>query len=175
MTTESVAASLPPPHRWLRILLIVVAAAEALGTLTSLPGITLFFTEQHPTALLRFAQGLLSVKLALAPFVAVPAFMFALKGRLREATLALAALLLLTWLLDDTTTFAIHGFEFAGGLVGITLFARNFVFPVLALAGGWLAFKDRRPGLAALLVSVPTIFYWVGVAIFTVTIMIYGF
>ena len=175
MTADTTAARLPPPHRWLRILLIVVTVAEALGTLTSLPGIMLFFTENHPTALLRFAQGLLSVKLALAPFVAVPGFIFAWKGRLREATLALAALLLLTWLLDDTTTFAIHGFEFAGGLVGITLFARYFVFPLLALAGGWLALKDRRPWLAALLVSAPTIFYWIGVAIFTVTIMIYGF
>jgi hypothetical protein len=175
MTTESTAARLPPPPRWLRILLIVVTASEALDTLTSLPGIVLFFTEDYPTALLRFAQGLLSVKLALAPFIAVPGLIFALKRRLRETTLALAALLLLTWLLDDTTTFAIHGFEFAAGLVGITLFARNFVFPVLALAGGWLAFKVRRPVLAALLVCVPTIFYWVGVAIFTVNIAIYGF
>ena len=175
MTTEPTAARLPPPHRWLQNLLIVVAASEALGTLTSLPGIVIFFTDDFPTALLRFAQALLSVKLALAPFLAVPAFMFALKGRLREATLALAALLLLTWLLDDTTSFAIHGFEFAANLIGITVFARYFVFPVLALAGGWLALKDRRPWLAALLVCAPTIFYWVGVAIFAVTMMIYGF
>ena len=112
-------------------MLIIVAASEALGTLTSLPGIVIFFTDDFPTALLRFAQGLLSVKLALAPFVAMPAFMFALKSRLREAT--------------------------------------------LALADGWLALKDRRPWLAALLVCVPTIFYWVGVAIFAVTMMIYGF
>jgi hypothetical protein len=175
MTAESTTASLPPPHRQLQNLLIVVAAAEALGALFSLPGIVVAFTDDFPTALLRFAQGLLSVKLALAPFLAVPAFMFAWKGRLREATLALAALLLLTWLLDDTTSFAIHGFEFKAGLVGITVFARYFVFPVLALAGGWLALKDRQPWLAALLVCAPTIFYWVGVAIFAVGMMIYGF
>jgi hypothetical protein len=83
--------------------------------------------------------------------------------------------LLLTWLLDDTTTLAIHGLELQASFIGIALLAHQFVNPLLALAGGWLALKDRRPVLAALLVCVPTFFYWVGVALFTVPIMIYGF
>jgi hypothetical protein len=84
-------------------------------------------------------------------------------------------LLLLSWLLDDTTTLAIHGLALQASFIGIALLAHQFVNPLLALAGGWLALKERRPVLAALMVSAPTIFYWVGVAIFAVSIFIYGF
>jgi hypothetical protein len=174
MTVKAAAVS-SPPHRWLQILLIVVTASEAIGALGSLPGIALFFTEQQPTPLLRFAQGLTSVKLALAPFIAVAGVVYAVKGRLREATLALAALLLLTWLLDDTTTLAIHGLALQASFIGIALLAHQFVNPLLALAGGWLALNNRRPLLAALMVSAPTVFYWIGVAVFAVAIITYGF
>jgi hypothetical protein len=163
------------PQRRLQILLIVVAAAEALAALSSLPGVAVYFMDDFPTAQLRFAQGLLSVKYALAPFLAVPAFNFAVKGRLREATLALAGLLLLTWLLDDTMSLAIHGPELSASFGGAIVFAHHFVFPVLALAGGWLALKHRRPALAALLVTLPTVFTSVGFVIFAIVMLIHGF
>jgi hypothetical protein len=164
-----------PPGRWLQTLLIVVAAGEALGALSDIPGVIVVFTVDFPTALLHFAQVLLSVKYALAPFISVPAFIFAVKGRLRAATLALAALLLLTWLLDDTTSLAIHGPELSASFGGTIVFAHHFVFPVLALAGGGFALNDRRPGLAALLVTLPTMFNWVGFVIFAIAILINGF
>ncbi len=41
---------------------------------------------------MRFAQALTSVRLALAPFITAAAFYFALRGRLRGAILALAAI-----------------------------------------------------------------------------------
>jgi hypothetical protein len=173
MTTESTAAVLPPPHRWLRLALVVVAALELLDALTSMHNI--FTDYHHQTALLRFAQALTSVQLALAPFIAAAAFIFALRGRLRHAILALAALALMVWLLDDVSSFPIHGFEFSMSFGGMVVFAHHFAFPVAAVAGAALAWKNRRLALAGLLVSLPAIVKWIGVAVFTISIMMYGF
>ncbi len=172
MTTESTTAS-PAPHRWLRLALVVVAALELLDALTSMHNI--FTDYHHETALLRFAQALTSVQLALAPFITAAAFLLALRGRLRGAILALAALALMVWLLDDVSTIAIHGFEFSADFGGMVVFAHHFVFPAAAIAGAALAWKNRRLALAGLLVSLPTIVKWLGVALFAIAVMMYGF
>ncbi len=174
MTISAETQARAPTER-LRILLIVVAAAEALGALSNLPGIVAPYLDDVPTGFLLFAQILLSVKFALAPFLAVPALVFAVRGRLREATLALAALLLLAWLLDDTTSFVIHGLELSASFGGAIIAMHHFLNPVLALAGGGLALMHRRPGLAGLLVCLPTLLNWVGFVIFAVAILIQGF
>ena len=171
MTTESTTAS-PAPHRWLRLALVVVAALELLDALTSMHNI--FTDYHHATALLRFAQALTSVKLALAVHRR-RGLLLALRGRLRHAILALAALALMVWLLDDVSTIPIHGFEFSADFGGMVVFAHHFVFPVAAVAGAALAWKNRRLALAGLLVSLPTIVKWLGVAAFTIAIMMYGF
>jgi|SRR5271169_158975 len=174
MSTTAVAQA-PPAGRWLRTLLLVVAAAKALGALYDIPGIFVVFMDDYATTLLLVAQIMLSVSLTFAPFIAIPAFLFARKGRLREATLALAALVLLPWLLDDTTSFILHGPEFGASFFGVILFAHHFIFPVLALAGGWLAYTNRRPALAGVLVCLPTLFTWVTFVMFAIPIFIYGF
>ena len=173
MTAESTAATSPAPHPWLRLALVLVAALELLDALTSMHNI--FTDYHHETAYLRFAQALTSVQLALAPFLTAAAFYFALRGRLRHAILALAALALMVWLLDDVPSFPIHGFEFSMSFGGMVVFAHHFAFPIAALAGAALAWKDRRLALAGLLVSLPTIVKWVGVAVFTIAVMMYGF
>lgn len=140
MTTDSTA--FPAPYPWLRLALVVVAALELLDALTRAHNI---FTDYHyPTALLRFAQALTSVQLALAPFITAAAFIQAL--RLRGAILALAALAFTIWLFDLPS------------ILSAVVFAHRVIIPAVVLAG--------------LLVSMPNIVKWVAVAVFMVAITI---
>ena len=82
--------------------------------------------------------------------------MFAARGRLRNAILALAALTLLGWVLDDVWSIPIHSLEFAADYGGMVVFVHHVIFPLVAVAGGVLALKDRRPGVACLPVCLPT-------------------
>src|SRR5437899_1338109 len=166
MTTIATTETAPTPHRWLRAALVLIAALEFLDALS---GVQNIFTDyHHPTALLRFAQTLTSIKLALAPVIAGAALVFAALGKLRCAILALAALALTTWLLDDLWSIPMHGLELSLDYGGIVVFFHHFVFPAAALAGTALALRDRRLPLAGLLVSVPTLFNWAGVVAFTI-------
>jgi succinate dehydrogenase hydrophobic anchor subunit len=68
MTTVATTDTAPPSHRWLRAGLIFIAVLEFLDALS---GVQNIFTDyHHPTAFLRFAQTLTSIKLALAPVIA---------------------------------------------------------------------------------------------------------
>jgi len=65
MTSIDTAIAAHPSYRWARVSLVLIAAIELLDALSSVQGI---FTEyHHETALLRFAQGINSIKLALSP------------------------------------------------------------------------------------------------------------
>ena len=163
----------PPRHALLRTGLAIVAAYELFDALSQARFI--FADYHHATAYLRFAQALVSVKLALAPLVAAAALMFAATGRLRNAILALAALTLLGWVLDDVWSIPIHGLEFSAGYGGMVVFVHHVIFPLVAAAGGVLALKDRRPGVACLLVCFPTLFNLANIFAFAVAIMMYGF
>jgi len=78
------------------------AAIELLDALSSVQGI---FTEyHHETALLRFAEGLNSIKPVLSALFDGAALVFAARGNLRYAIFALAALTLAGWLLDSLPT-----------------------------------------------------------------------
>ena len=63
MTTADNTTAAPAPHHWLRTALAVVALVELADALSSVHNI--FIDYHHDTALLRFAQALTSVKLAL--------------------------------------------------------------------------------------------------------------
>ena len=170
-TTTTKAAQ--PTHRWLRASLLLVAALEFLDALT---GVQNIFTDyHHPTAFLRFAQTLTSIELALAPLIAGAALVFAGMGNLQRAILALAALELTRWVLDDLWSIPIHGLELSLDYGGMIIFLHHFVFPAAALAAIALVHKERQLSLAGLLVSIPTIVNWAGVIAFTVSIMMYGF
>ena len=80
MTTSTSTDTASPPHRWLRIGLAIIAAFELLDALS---GVQNIFTDyHHPTALLRFAQTLTSIKLALAPVIAATALVYAAWGNI---------------------------------------------------------------------------------------------
>ncbi len=173
MTSAETAAATPPRHRWLRLGLAVVAALEFIDALFGAQNI---FTDYHqPTAYLRFAQALTTVDLALAPLVSGAALIMIAQRKLREAILMLALLALLMWLLDDIWSIPLHGLELSWSYGGQIAFFHHFIFPAAALAGGALALKDRRLALAGFLVSVPTLYNWIGVVVFTIAVMRYGF
>ena len=105
-----------PSQRWLRLGLVLIAALEFLDALSGVENI--FADYHHDTALLRFAQTLTSIRLALAPVISGAALVFAALGNVRRSILALAALILMVWLLDALPDMAIHGlglsFDYGG-------------------------------------------------------------
>ena len=68
MTPVESATAAPPSYRWASVSLLLIAAIELLDALSSVQGI--FREYHHETALLRFAQGLNSIKLVLSPLLA---------------------------------------------------------------------------------------------------------
>jgi len=173
MTSIDTAAAAPPSYRWARVGLVLIAAIELLDALSSVRGI---FTEyHHETVLLRFAQDLNSIKLALSPLFAGAALIFAARGNLRYAIFALAALTLAGWLLDSLPTIVIHGFKPSFDFGGIEEFVFYLIMPVIAAAAILLAVKRERLGLAVLLACLPALYKWASVAVFIVMLLIYGF
>jgi hypothetical protein len=162
-----------PSHRWLRLLLVLVAALEFLDALS---GVQNVFTDyHHDTTPLRVAQALTSINLALAPLLAGAALIFAALGNIRYAILALAAATLATWVLDSLPSIALRGVTLGldfGALVEVFLY---FVAPVAAAAAAILALKDTRLPLATLLACLPALAKWIGFVAFFIAIMIYGF
>jgi hypothetical protein len=150
MSTAENTMAAPAPHYWLRSALVVVALIELLDALSSVHNI--FTDYHHETALLRFAQALTSVKLALAPFVAGSAGVLAIMGHACYAIGALAALQLLEWVLQDVWSIPFHGLELSLDFAGIEALFHHFLFPAVAIAGAVLAIKNRRSALGGLMV-----------------------
>ena len=173
MTFAETTPAARPHHIWLRIGLAAVAALELVDALGSAQNI--FTDYHHETAYLRFAQALTSIDLALAPDIAATALLYAAWGNIRRAILALAALALVTWLLDDIWSIPLHGLELEWNYGGQVALFHHVIFPAAAIAGGALAYKDRRLALAGLLVSVPTLYNWIGAVFFTIAIIRHGF
>src|SRR5215510_10106553 len=145
MTSIDTAIAAHTSYRWARVSLVLIAAIELLDALSSVQGI---FTEyHHETALLRFAQGINSIKLALSPLLAGAALVLAARGNLRYAIFALAALTLAGWLLDSLPTILIHGFK-PLNFGGIEEFVFYLIMPLIAAAAILLAAKRQRLGLA---------------------------
>ena len=154
--------------RWLRIVLVVVAAFQTLGSLQFLP--VLF--NDDPTSPARAPGGLLiKAVIVLSPLVAVSGFVFALKGQIRRAVIAIAGVSLLDWI-SYFPTFANHWdaslLEFPGPLI-------FFVLPVCAPVAILLAWRWRWPKLAIGLGLAPWVFRAVMVVAFGISVILYGF
>ena len=158
--------------RYLRIALIVIASIEAMGALVDVPGI--FYDFNPTTPLGKFAQLLTSVNLVLAVPITLAALYFAVAGRLRYAIAAIAIRIMVTWL-SDLPSFWIHGIEWSLSYAGISVAAYQIGAPLIALAAIYLACRNERLRLATLLVALPTICTWLGVLLFAIGAMIYGF
>jgi hypothetical protein len=159
-----------PSHRWVQAGLVIVTAAELLDALSSVQ------SDYHlETDLLRFAQRLTTIKLALSPLLAGAALVFAALGNIRYAIFALAALTLAGWALDSLPSIVIHGFKPSFDFGGMEEFFFYLVAPIVTIAAVLLALKNQRISLASLLVGLPPLFKWAGVVLFITAVLIYGF
>jgi hypothetical protein len=165
-------ADAPVAHRRIRIALIIIAAIESLGALRDLPAI--FYDFNPTTPIGKFAQALTSVDQVLAVPLTLAALYFACARRLRLAIGALAIRILVTWLCD-LPSIAIHGLEWSLTFGGLEVAVYQLGAPLIALVALYLARRNERLGLATLLVALPTIFFWLGVLAFAVSVMIKGF
>jgi hypothetical protein len=161
-----------PPRRGLTIALGVIAGIETLGTLSS---VSLLFGDLSEVISPGLTGWAGTITIVVAPLAAIAALVLALTGRHRHAIIALAALILLTWL-NMLPSVALSWDTFPGpGLPGALVLLEIFGFPLLAAAATVLALRDQRLGLATVLVSLPTIINILSVAAFAIGVMIYGF
>ena len=162
-----------PSHRWLRLFLVLVAALEFLDALS---GVQNIFTDyHHDTRLLRFAQALTTIDLALAPLLAGAALIFAALGNIRYAILALASLTFAAWMLESLPSIALRGLTLGLNFGTLQELFHYVVAPVVAGAAALLALKDKRLALATLMACLPALIKWMGLVVFFIAIMIYGF
>ena len=153
---------------WLRIALVVVAAFQTLGSLQFLP--VLF--NDDPTVPGTTPGGLLiTAVIVLSPIVAVSGFVFALKGQIRRAIMAIAGVSLFDWI-SYFPTFVNHWdaslLEFPGPLI-------FFVLPACAPVAIFLAWRWQWPKLAIALGLAPWVFRAVMVIVFGISVAIHGF
>jgi len=92
----------------------------------------------------------------------------------RAAIVVLAAYILAAWL-ADLPAIVRFGIEWDWTPIGLSLFAQQLVFPLLAVAAIVLARLDRHLWLGAIFVALPPANLILGVIMFTIGIMIYGF
>jgi hypothetical protein len=165
----------PSHHVWLRAGLIVVAGLELMDAVPSVTGIAALSPDAD--ALTRLVQALLDVKHALSPLAAGAALFFAATGRLRPAVLALAAVALMGWAFDDVWVIVQHGFGYRPDRYygSLDAFAHQALFPLGALLGVVLALRTRHLAWAGFFSSLPPLFNWTVVVLFTVSILLHGF
>ena len=170
MSTDSPTPS--PPSSKLRVAVIILAIVETLGTLS---GLTVFgnLSEYRGNG---FAQWLLIAGIGIYPILAIAALVFAIKGDVRRAIMAMAAIVIVTWFADYLPSMFTHGLEFlTGGISGLYLFALMVVFPLLAVVSFVLARRNERLWLALVLASLSTLANIAGVIVFAIGVAIHGF
>jgi hypothetical protein len=175
MTIANGAGALPAraSPRWPRLLFIIAAAVEVVGGLYDLP---VLFGDLSQAQGLDFGGAVMIAKIVLQPILAFLALALAIRGRMMDALLAMAAIIALTWL-SFLPSIAIHGLDLKAG--GISVIAALFVFqifvaPIVALAVALLALA-RRWTAACLLAVLPTYLGVAGVIAFAVDVAIHGF
>ena len=154
----------------LYLLLIIMAAIEAFDGLSQMPALFGDMSEIPGPGV-----GGMIVKTYIAghPLFALAAVGFATVGRLRYAIIALGALVLMTWL-NFMPSVLRHGLDF-GGVSAFETPVRIIAFPLMGAGAIALAARDRRLGLAAMLVSIPTLYGVFAVIAFGIGVMVYGF
>ena len=156
--------------RGLRALILSVAIIESIEALTGLPVLLGDLSEIPGPGL---GGWTIIASLVMRPVFAIAALVLAIRGQMRNAVLALAAVVLVNWF-NMLPSVVLHGLEFRGS--GSLYASAHFLLsPLLALAAATLAWNNQRLGLAGFLASVPTLANVLGLIAFAILIMIYGF
>ena len=172
-TTLTGAAAEPPrTHRLLGIyvLLIIIAVIE---TFDGLSGAPILFGDMSEIPGPGVGGAIVKAYIASHPVLALAALALAATGHVRYAIMALGALVLMNWL-NDMPSMVRHGLDFRG-VSAFETPVRIIAFPLMAACGIALAAHGQRPGLATLLVSIPTLYGVFAVIAFGIGIILHGF
>jgi hypothetical protein len=172
-TTLPDAASAPvraPRLLGLYLLLIIIAAIEAFDGLSHVP---ILFDGMSKIPGPGVGGAIIKTYIASHPLLALVALAFATVGRLRYAIITLGALVLMTWL-NFMPSVVRHGLDFRG-VSAFETPVRIIAFPLMAACAIALAARGQRLGLAAMLVSIPTLYSVFAVIAFGIGIILYGF
>jgi len=154
----------------LYLLLIIVAAVEAFEGLSHAP---MLFGDISEIPGPGIGGAIIKAYIASHPVLALAALGLATVGRLRYAIMALGALVLMNWL-SDMPSVVRHGLDFRG-VSAFETPVRIIAFPLMAACAIALAARGQRPGLATLLVSIPTLYGVFAVIAFGIGVILYGF
>ena len=172
-TTLPDAAAVPiraPRLLGLYLLLIIIAAIESFDGLSHAP---MLFGDMAEIPGPGLGGAIIKAYIAVHPLLALAALAFATIGRLRYAIMALGALVLMNWL-NDMPSVVRHGLDFRG-VSAFQTPVQIVAYPVMGACAIALATRSQRLGLAALLVSVPTLFGVLAVLAFGIGVFLYGF
>ena len=161
------------PGTTLRIFVIVLGLIHTISALSGLSA----FADLSEYAGKGFAQWLLLAGFAVFPFLAVAALVFAIKGDVRRAIMAIAMIVMVSFLTDQLPSMFIHGMDLKGGKPLFTLYfyLKIFLLPLLAVVAFVLARRNDRLALAAVFVSLTMVSSIIDVVGFAIGIAIYGF
>ena len=157
----------------LRTVLIIVALIELLEALFDLPdlfrGVHHLFGEASGSG---YAEAITTAHLVCHPLLAMAAVAFAATGRVRHAIIALGIVAIMTWMnhlpwLGRLDLAKARDVQWAAKQI--------IVFPLLAAFAIALAARDKWPGLATALVSIPTISNLASLTAYAVDLIINGF
>ena len=154
---------------WLRIVLMTVVGFEVFIGLQEFAGA--FDLHEAP---LSFGQFVIDGGAFPSPLLAVAALVLAARRYFRAAIIVLAAYIIAAWF-ADLPTMARFGIEGELSPLGLSLLAQELAFAPLAVTAIVLAYLDRVLWLAALFVALPPANLLLGMILFTIGIMIYGF
>ena len=160
----------PPRLLGLYLFLIIIAAVEAFEGLSHAP---MLFGDVSENPGPGVGGAIIKAYIAAHPLLALAALAFATVGRLRYAIMALGALVLMNWL-NDMPSVVRYGLDF-GGLSAFQTPVQIIAFPLMGACAIALAARKERLGLAALLVSIPTLFGVLAVLAFAISVFLYGF
>ena len=137
--TQANAAGAPAPQlsspRWPGLLLLIAAILEFMSGLGDLPILLGDLSEVPGPGL---GGAIIVAKIALQPPLALAALFFIIRGHLTYALLAMAFIIVMTWL-NYLPSVAIHGLELQGSPFAVAL----LVFRSAVISGSGIALSSR--------------------------------
>jgi hypothetical protein len=173
-TRSSAAPASAPSGKMLglRTALIAAAVFETVEALWDLPilfrGMDTFFGEASGSGL---AEAITKAQLASHPALALAALGFAATGRVRYAIIALGAVVITAWLSHLPW---LGRLDLSKGWDVQWATKQIIAFPLMAAFAIMLAARDRRPGLATALVSIPSLNNAFTITVFAIGVVING-
>ena len=160
------------PSGWLRAYLIVIAVLEVPGGLIKIP---VLFGGNPDVPGPGWGGWAVTSELALTLPFALIALVFLIRSDDRRAISFIAGISMLKWI-SLLPSFVNHPLEYPGmSFVVVDVVFRMLIWPVLAAIIFILCWKNERLALAGVLAGLPTVMETLGMALFAIAVMIYGF